>query len=352
MQKITAVVLVIGVMVGCGKQNEDKPDSPRIKKMTAVASPAMNQSVTLGQSVDFTITSEKGNVDSVQIVVGKEETMFKSGTFKWQPSTRRTGIFSFQVNVFSNGQVEAHYPRLQMLSDVVPEEFTAISMSAYEHDTQAYTQGLFFLNDRLIESTGEKGKSTIRRVHPVTGAVLKNVPLADEYFGEGCTLYKDKIYQLTWTSRVGFIYDLELNQIGTFQFNTDGWGLTTLGDSLVLSDGSEKLYFMNPNGFTEIDRIEVYNHKEKVDNLNELEYVNGFIYANEYQTNNIHIIEPTTGRVMRTIDLSGMLTPAEAEAADVLNGIAYDAVGDRLFVTGKWWPWLFEIKLQPKKPQI
>ncbi len=345
-------MVVIGSMTGCGKQDKDKPDSPRIKKNTRIEAPGMNAYATLGESVTFTVTADEGTVDSVKVVAGKVQTVFKTSTFNWVPATQRTGTFGFQVNVYSEGQEEIHYPRMRMLSDVVPEPFTYVSLGAYEHDTNAYTQGLFFLNDRLIESTGERGKSTLRKVHPVTGEVLQNVPLADTYFGEGCTVYKDKIYQLTWTSRVGFIYDLELNQTGTFQYSTDGWGLTTMGDTLVMSDGSERLYFMNPMGFTEIDQIEVYNNVGKVTQLNELEYINGHIYANEYQSNKIHVIEPTTGRVLKTIDMSGILSPDEVSKADVLNGIAYDAEGDRLFVTGKWWPWLFEIKLQPINSQL
>jgi len=352
MHKILLFLVAVAVLVGCGKQDTDKPDSPRLKKNTRVDEPRMNADVPIGGSVSFVVQAEEGQIDSVRVIAGEQTALFKSGNFTWKPNTRRTGIFGFQLKVYSGGKEEVHYPRLRILSDIVPEAFTCISLGGYEHDTKAYTQGLFFLNDRLIESTGERGKSTIRKVHPVTGQVLKNVPLADEYFGEGCALYKDKIYQLTWTSRVGFIYDLELNQTGTFQYNTDGWGLTTMGDTLVMSDGSEKLYFMNPNGFTEIDRIEVYTHKGKVENLNELEYINGLIYANEYQTNNIHMIEPSSGRVLRTIDLTGLLSKSEAAKADVLNGIAYDVEGDRLFVTGKWWPWLFEIKLQPKNSQL
>ena len=351
MHKITLLLVGIMVLIGCGKQNQDPPESPRQKKLTSISSPTMNQYSTLGKSVAFSITSES-TVDSVTIICkGKNET-FHGAAFDWKPNTSRTGVLNFQVKVFSGGTEEIHYPRLRMLSDVAPEQYTYISMGAYEHDTEAYTQGLFFLDDKLIESTGERGKSTIRKVHPVTGQIIQNVPLGDQFFGEGCTVYKDKIYQLTWTSRQGFVYDLNLNQTGTFQYNTDGWGLTTKGDTLVMTDGSEKVYFMNPDGFVEIDHLEVYTDKGKVENLNELEMVNGLLYANEYQTNNIHVIELTTGRVLKTIDLAGLLTSEEAKEADVLNGIAYNEDRDQLFVTGKWWPWLFEIKLQPKNTQL
>lgn len=351
MHKITLLLVGIIVLVSCGKQNQDPPESPRIRKETSVVSPSMNKEVTLGKSVSFSIEAES-TIDSVKVLSNGNEETYKSATFDWTPNTIRTGTLNIQVKAYTKGVEEVHYWRLRMLSDIVPEEYTYVSMGAYEHDADAYTQGLFFLDDKLIESTGERGKSTIRKVHPITGEIIQNVPLTDQFFGEGCTVYKDKIYQLTWTSRQGFIYDRNLNLTGSFQYNTDGWGLTTKGDTLIMTDGSEKVYFMNPQGFVEIDHLEVYTDKGKVENLNELEMVNGLLYANEYQTNLIHVIELSSGRVLKTIDLSGLLSAEEAKSADVLNGIAYNEERDQLFVTGKWWPWLFEIKLQPKNTQL
>lgn len=350
MYRIISVVLVLMLLTACDKQEKEQETngSPRVKKQTSVVKPKMNAEVKMGETVQVEVSAGESTVDSVQVIVkGKSET-FIGAKFTWQPEANRVGTFNFQLKVYSGGKEETHYPRLRVLSDTLPEQYTAMVMGTYDHDTEAYTQGLFYYDNHLYESTGEKGKSTLRKVHPVTGDVLDITPMAEEYFGEGCTYHNGRIFQLTWQSRVGIIYDMELNQTGTFAYATEGWGLTTMGDTLVMSDGSEKLYFINPQGFTPIDQIEVYDHKGPVNQLNELEYVNGMIYANRYQTDDIYVIDPATGRVVQKIDLSGLLAPAEAAKADVLNGIAYDAEGDRLFVTGKWWPWLFEIKLQPK----
>lgn len=342
------------MLVGCSKKETDTAtESPIIKKATSITSPSINQSVVLGEAVNFTVEADNFEIDSVVMLVGKESTKFDSGAFTWTPETEKTGTFKFQAKVYFNGNEEVHYPRLKMLSDITPEKFGYVSLGSYPHDETAFTQGLFFHNNILYESTGQEGQSTIRKVDLVTGNVISSTPLGDDYFGEGCTLYNDEIYQVTWMSNTGFVYDTELNLKRSFPFNFQGWGLTSMGDSLVLTQGndtkgSEVIYFMNPGDFSEIGRIEVYNDKGPVSNLNELEYINGEIYANEWQTDNIHVIEPRTGRVLKTIDLSGLLSESEQKSADVLNGIAYDTEGDRLFVTGKYWPKLFEIKLQPK----
>ncbi len=348
--------LLVGMifLIGCGKGKSDVPESPRIKnkKTTKIVSPKINQEVKIGEDVFFELQSDVVKIDSIRIQAGGFEETFNNSTFTWNPPGIATGTYKIQLTAYYNDSEEVHYSKLKLFSNIQPEQFSYVITGTYPHNTDDYTQGLFFLNNELIESTGQKRKSAIKKVNPITGEAISNIPLEDQYFGEGCTLFNNEIYQLTWTSRVGFVYDLDLNLKKSFQYDTQGWGLTTMGDSLVMSDGSEKIYFMNPGDFSEIGRIEVYNDQGAVDSLNELEYINGLIYANEYQTNFIHAIEPSTGRILKTIDLSGLLTDAESQKADVLNGIAYDQKGDRLFVTGKWWPWLFEIKLQPKKSKI
>ncbi len=349
MQKITPFLVVLLLLVSCSKkESETETESPIIKKVTSVLSPSINEKVALGSSIDFNVTSKNTEIDSVIIVAGSESVKFQSGTFSWVPATNRTGTFKFILKAYNGGKEEVHYPRLKMLSDVAPEEFQYVVLGSYAHDETAFTQGLFFHDNLLFESTGQEGESTIRKVDLVSGEVLVSKPIGDEYFGEGCTIYKDEIYQVTWTSNVGFIYDLDLNQKRSFRYGMEGWGLTTMGDSLLMTDGSENLYFMSPTDFLEIDRLEVYTNEGPVTNLNEIEYINGMVYANEWQTDNIHVIDPKSGRVLKTIDMADLLTPEEKQSADVLNGIAYDKEGDRLFVTGKYWPKLFEIKLQPK----
>lgn len=228
--------------------------------------------------------------------------------------------------------------------------FTYQVVATYPHDPDAFTQGLVYTpDDVLYEGTGLYGESTLRRVELTTGKVRQQHDLADDYFGEGITVFQDRIVQLTWKSNVGFVYDrTSFEQLDTFTYPTEGWGLTTDGSRLIMSDGSASLFFLDPETYERIGQIEVRDHAGPVTRLNELEYIDGRIYANVWQTDRIAIIAPETGQVEAWIDLTGLL-PAEdrRQRVDVLNGIAYDAARDRLFVTGKWWPRLFEIELLP-----
>jgi len=244
---------------------------------------------------------------------------------------------------------------LTFLSFISPSEssstpvFTYKIINTYPHDHQAFTQGLVFNEGLMYEGTGLKGRSTLRSIKLETGEVLKIRKLLEEFFGEGITVYGDKIIQLTWQSHIGFIYHKDsFKLLKTFQYPTEGWGITHDGKQLIMSDGSANLYFLNPETFKETRRIEVRDRNNLVARLNELEYINGEIFANVWMTNRIARIDPQTGRVTGWINLDG-LSPFKRrdERTKVLNGIAYDAKNDRLFVTGKLWPNLFEIKLVP-----
>jgi glutaminyl-peptide cyclotransferase len=218
----------------------------------------------------------------------------------------------------------------------------------YRHDPDAFTQGLLFYDGYLYEGTGLNGKSSVRKVELNTGRVLQKIELPINYFGEGLALWKDKLIELTWQSKIGFVYDRDtLKQLRTFTYSREGWGITQDGKRLIMSDGSSTLYFWDPETFQEIGHLDVVDKGKPVPNLNELEYIHGEIYANIWQTDRIARISPTTGNVLGWIDLSGLLTGAEKSEADVLNGIAYDAKQNRLFITGKRWPKLFEIQLAP-----
>jgi glutaminyl-peptide cyclotransferase len=217
---------------------------------------------------------------------------------------------------------------------------------SYPHDPRAFTQGLVYLDGFLYESTGLEGESSLRRVRLENGEVLQIHRLEKRYFGEGLAAWRDRLIQLTWQTEIGFVYDREtFRPVRTFTYKGEGWGLTHDGSRLIMSDGSSFLRFLDPETFQETGRIQVRDGGRPVENLNELEYVKGEVFANVFQTDRIVRIDPATGRVTRWIDLAGLLTPSEARGVDVLNGIAYDAAKDRLFVTGKWWPRVFEIRI-------
>ncbi len=219
-------------------------------------------------------------------------------------------------------------------------------VNIFPHRRDAYTQGLVYHDGVLYEGTGYWGQSSLRRVTLETGVVEQIHLLEPQYFGEGIALYDDRIFQLTWQSNTGFVYDLSFTELYTVTYATQGWGLTHDGTRLIMSDGTATLYFRDPDSFDVIGQVQVYDELGPVTRLNELEYIDGLVYANVYQTDRVAIIDPQTGQVTAWIDLSGLLEPEDyIPTVDVLNGIAYDAAGDRLFVTGKWWPKLFEIQL-------
>ena len=220
---------------------------------------------------------------------------------------------------------------------------------SYPHDREAYTQGLVYRDNVFYESTGLNGRSSLRKVKIENGEVLKIHRVDSRYFGEGLAAVGNSLVQLTWQTEVGFVYDLEtFEQQRTFSYTGEGWGLTNDGKRLVMSDGSSTLRFLDPTTFKETGRLQVKDGGMPVEQLNELEIVKGEIYANVYQTHRIARISPQNGQVVGWIDLTGLLSPRESVGVDVLNGIAYDAAKDRLFVTGKLWPKVFEIEIVPR----
>lgn len=221
-------------------------------------------------------------------------------------------------------------------------------LNIFPHDSNAFTQGLILVDGKLLESTGQEGFSSLRSVELETGKILKKVEIPSPYFAEGVTLLNGKVYQLTWLHNVGFIYDAQtLERVGEFQYAGEGWGLTTDGQSLIMSDGSNRLQFLDPNNFRVTRTISVTEGTKPVGQLNELEFVRGEIYANIWHDERIAVIDPQSGRVKAWIDLTGLMPETEVlDEEAVLNGIAYDQANDKLYVTGKLWPRLFEIKVK------
>jgi glutamine cyclotransferase len=227
--------------------------------------------------------------------------------------------------------------------------YTYRVVNAYPHDPAAFTEGLVFYDGYLYEGTGLVGHSSLCKVDLQTGTVQQSRLLPEPFFGEGIAILDGQIVQLTWKSQVGFVYDQETFELErTFAYPTEGWGLTTDGERWIMSDGTATLHFLDRQTLREVGRVQVAGDRGPVANLNELEYVNGEVFANVWKTDRIVRIDPATGVVTGWIDLTGILsTVAVSSQVDVLNGIAYDGGNDRLFVTGKLWPWLFEIELVP-----
>lgn len=232
------------------------------------------------------------------------------------------------------------------IDSVSPIQYTYQIIKTHPHDTTAFTEGLVFDNGVLYESTGEYGSSSLRQVNLENGDVLNEVLLPNQYFGEGLTVVNDSLVQLTWREKIGFIYDKEtFGLIENFSYSGEGWGLTFNGSYLIMSDGTSKLTFLEPVTFQMVGQVNVHDGINPVSNINELEFINGAVYANIWMQQKIAIINPQTGTVKGWIDLTEIYQPNNLN--DVLNGIAYDSQTNRIFITGKDWPTLYEIKIIP-----
>ena len=263
----------------------------------------------------------------------------------------KVGENNVTAKIFSNNEIISINKKFDIYSNIEPEIMTYKVITEYKHDKNAYTQGLEFYNNQLYESTGLNGKSTLRKSDYKSGEILIIVKLDYEYFGEGLTVINDKIYQLTWKNNIGIIYDLDFNKIGTFDYgkSKEGWGLCNDGSFIYKSDGTNKIWVLDPETLQEIRFIEVLTNKSRIKNINELEYIDGKIYANTYQFNRdvVIVINPLNGVVERVIDFSGIRDRVTQKAdLDVMNGIAY--FDGKMFVTGKNWDKLFEVEIVSK----
>ncbi len=258
-----------------------------------------------------------------------------------------TGKRALKLTPFRDGKAGRSITRfVTVMSDVEPLTWKYRVIRSYPHDKEAYTQGFFYHKGYFYEGTGQETRSSLREVEPETGRIRRQLNLSSNLFGEGITMVGDLIYQVTWQNKVGFVYRMDsFTQLRKIYYQTEGWGLTTAGDRIIMSDGTNNLYFIEPEMFTTVSQIEVYDNSEAIDSLNELEFVEGEIWANIWLTDKIARIDPASGRVLGYIDLTGLLVKDQRDKPGELNGIAYDPATKRIFVTGKNWPLVFEIGL-------
>ncbi|HKJ07264.1 MAG TPA: glutaminyl-peptide cyclotransferase [Flavobacteriaceae bacterium] len=315
------------------------------------------QKITIDKTLNFAITEEnKHPFDSIQVLIDNQRVPVSKNSVSIPVNNYQLGKHSIDVIVFYEEKTTKLTQPIYFLADKAPEIYTYKIINTYPHDVNAYTQGLEFYNGFLYEGTGRNGTSSLRKVELETGKVLKQIDLDDQYFGEGITILNNKIYQLTWRKGVGFVYDLKsFKKITEFSYkrSLEGWGLTNNGEKLIKTDGTERIWFINPETFVEERYIEVYTNTQKVEKLNELEYINGKIYANRWQLNSILIINSDTGMVEAVVNLNSLYNLISKEQTldnqdEVLNGIAYDSENNRIFVTGKHWGKLYEIELLKK----
>ena len=347
--KISCAVLIASLYLSCGSGNQ-KP-STLFEIDLAENSKQVNQNDEIGISIknkkDKKIESVVYSIDGVEVPVNNNK-------LRVNVATLGNKVLKAKIN-FDGETVEIN-KNLKVFSAKAPEIYTYTIINEYSHDTKAYTQGLEFHRDTLFESTGKNGQSFLRKLDYKTGKVYEQVDLDKDYFGEGITILNDKIYQLTWKSGLGFIYDLNtFKKLDNFQYgkSREGWGLTNDGEKLFKSDGTEKIWFLNPDTMTEEGFIETVTNSSIVDSANELEFVNGKIYANVYQKPSVMIIDAKTGAIEGVINFSGLSDKITEgtnwdKANNVLNGIAYNTERETFFVTGKFWDKMFEVKIQKK----
>ena len=317
----------------------------------------VSKKTTLNGNVKISLKEESNKpLDKIQFFIDGKEITTQNNTLNLKAADFGIGKHTISALAFYPGKTKKINNSFEVYANEKPSIYTYEIVNSYPHDTKAYTQGLEYYDGFLYETTGRRGQSSLRKVAIKTGKVLQKIDLDKQYFGEGMTILNDKIYWLTWQSKKGFVYDLKtftLQKEFDYKNSKEGWGLTNNGNELIKSDGSHKIWFLDPETLNEKRSIQVYSNDRAVDNINELELIDGKLYSNKYQKNTIVIIDIKTGAVVGLADLR----PLEKEMAktqklvaqdEVLNGIAYDKTNDRLFVTGKNWGNLFEIKLIKK----
>ena len=306
-----------------------------------------SSSIYLGDEISLKITSSNNKaIDSINYFLNNNKV---DNPIKL--NSNKVGENFAKVDIYSNGKKISLNKKFDIYSNIKPELMTYEIIDEFSHDQKAYTQGLEIYENFLFESTGLNGKSSLRKINFNTWEIIKMINLDYEYFGEGLTVLNDKIYQLTWKNKIGFIYDLELNNIGTFNYENskEGWGLCNDGNYIYKSDGTSKIWRLDPNTLEEVDFIDVMTDKSRIKNINDLEYIDGKIYANTYQQNRdvVIVINPSNGIVENVIDFSGLRDKVlQTPDLDVMNGIAFN--NGKLFVTGKNWDKVFEVKIYSK----
>jgi glutamine cyclotransferase len=327
------------------------------KNLFSIATKDIKQVYKPNETVNLGIeNAENATIDSVVYYSNDEKlgTSINNKVFNFKLDKSKFGIQDIKAVVYFEGKSEECLTSFELVSNIIPKlyetkDYTIIN--TYNHDSTAYTQGLEFYNGTLLEGTGQNGESTLRKTDYKTGNVSKSVPLSPDYFGEGITVFNGKIYQLTWQNKIGFIYNAEtLVQEKTFNYFADieGWGLTHNDKYLIMSDGTNKIYFLDPET-QKMDRsINVYSDTNAIPELNELEWIDGKIWANIWQKDVVVVINPENGAVESVIDFSALKTKNKKTLLDgeVLNGIAYNPITKTVFITGKDWDKMFEIKVK------
>jgi glutamine cyclotransferase len=330
--------------------NSCKDDENALKNLFSIENASIKPILKLEESIDLVLQNkENKTIDSVVYYINEKRVGSVKGNEKlpFALKNQKLGNQSIKALVYFESKNIDISTSFSIYASQEPKILNYSIVTTYPHDINAYTQGFEFYNGTLLEGTGQYKESTLRKTDYKTGKITEQIKLEDKYFGEGITVLKDKIYQLTWKEKTGFIYDAKTFKLEkTFSFETEGWGITNDGEKLYMSDGSEKIYTLDPVTLKVIDYISVYTAGSKIESINEMEWVNGKIWANVYQKDVIAVINPKTGAVENVINCADLKTKVtQHPEIDYFNGIAYNQSTKTYFVTGKNWDKTFEIKI-------
>jgi glutaminyl-peptide cyclotransferase len=341
------VTILLGLtIVSCGDTQQEKESYFSINE--TILKPKFNSTDEVNLEI---INNKNKTIDSVVYFINNERVKSVKGSGKSSINLKgkKLGYQNLKALIYFDGDTISTNKRLELVADNAPSLLKYDIVNTYDHDINAFTEGYEFYRDTLIESTGQNGKSYIAKIDYKTGKSFKKVDLEQQYFGEGITVLNDKIYQLTWQNATGFIYDANtLKKIKSFTYDKkiEGWGMTNDGTFIYHSDGTEKIWKMDPETQKLIDFVNVYTNDSKIKSVNELEWIDGKIYGNIWQKDAIAVINSETGVVESVLDLSGLRAKVTNKEAEVLNGIAYNKKTKTLFVTGKNWNKTFEIRVK------
>lgn len=338
-----AFILLAATLIGCGDTKKGENSIFTIDDLAFPAHFTTNEALSLAVS-----NPNSKDIDSITYFINDKKVGSTKGNekFKFELKDQKLGYQNIKATVYFGDDLSDATKRIEVVSNIEPKLLKYKIINSYPHDTKAFTEGLEFHDGVLYESTGQKADSYFREVDYKTGKVIKQVDLPKEYFGEGITFINGKLFQLTWQENKGFIYDaktLKLEKTFTYDKPIEGWGMTNDGKFIYHSDGTEKIWKMDPNTQKLIDYINVYSGTSKIKTINELEWINGKFYVNIWQKDAIAIIDPKTGSVEGVLDMSGLRKFISHPQAEVLNGIAYNPTTKTIFVTGKYWEKIFEI---------
>ncbi|MGV9004923.1 glutaminyl-peptide cyclotransferase [Flavobacterium sp.] len=348
MKKCNALITILLALsvISCGDDSKEKETYFSINEMI------LKSKYNGTEPVILQINNNKNKtIDSIVYFINNEKLNSVKGNtkFSFDLKGKKLGYQNLKALIFFSGDTISTSHRIELVADKAPALWNYDIVNTYEHDINAFTEGYEFYRDTLIESTGQNGNSYIAKVDYKTGKTIKKVALEQQYFGEGITVLNDKIYQLTWQNAIGFIYDANtMKKIKSFPYDkkVEGWGMTNDGRYIYHSDGTEKIWRMDPETQKLIDYVNVYTNDSKIKSVNELEWIEGKIYGNIWQKDAIAVVNPQTGAVEAVLDLSALRSKVTNPEAEVLNGIAYNKKTKTIFVTGKNWNKTFEIRVK------